>query len=466
MPEVTLDELAESVAQLRTAVEERTADPLDEEKVQRIAAEVLERQRAAASESNASSKRGFVPDDEDAAEELPGVPKAPHERMAFMLTRSAKRAAPLVGRPEADVRGFQEAADRLLIVAAIRQCNPRDTEFYATDFVPAMRAVSTTAGSGGDFVPRSLSANLIERVNLELIVPRLFAMVPMPTNPFDIPARGVARVRGGTMAENTADTGQVVMKKVTPGTRKVTLTARKFAAESLVSRDSEEDAIIAMIPFIEEELVDFLSADQEDASLNGDLAGVVAGSHMDRDVTTTDDPRVAWDGLRKLLQAGQKVDATNQILTVAHLRSNRSKMRKYGVRPSDLAHILSIQSYIQLLSDASVQTMERYGPNATIVTGELAKVDNVPIVISEYARADLNATGVFDNTTRDRTVALTVNRRGYVVGERRGLTLQLLKEVYAEEDQDALLLTLRRAFQARYPTTEPLVAAQYNLSAA
>lgn len=459
MPEVTLEELAQSVADLNRAVQERTADPLDEEKIQRIAAEVVERQRGAAPTANRD--RGFSPDDEEGGDELPArVPRGANERLAFMLERSAPRGASLLGRPEADVRAFQEASDQLLILAAVRGCNPRETTYYQEEFLPAVRAVSTQAGSGGDFVPRALSGSLIERVNLELIVPTLFGMVPMPSNPFDIPARGVVRRRLGSMPENTGDTGQTSAKKVTPATRRVTLTAKKFAGESLVARDAEEDAIIALLPFMIEELVDYLAADQEDAIVNGDTAA----THMDRDVVDADDPRKQWDGLRKRAQAGAKVDATNVALRVAHLRSNRARMGKYGVRPSELAHILSIQNYIQLLSDDAVQTMDKYGPNATVVTGELAKVDNVPIVISEYGRADLNATGVFDNTTRDRSSATTVYRRGFVLGERRQLTLQLLKELYAEDDQDAVLVTLRRAFESRFPTSEATIAQQYNLA--
>jgi hypothetical protein len=68
------------------------------------------------------------------------------------------------------------------------------------------------------------------------------------------------------------------------------------------------------------------------------------------------------------------------------LRGNRKKMGKYGVDPNELAHILSINEYIDLLSDTAVFTLEKYGPNATILTGELAKVDNVPVIVSEAVR--------------------------------------------------------------------------------
>ena len=130
--------------------------------------------------------------------------------------------------------------------------------------------------------------------------------------------------------------------------------------------------------------------------------------------------RTVWNGLRFLSQAAQKTDAANAVLTAAMLRTNRSKMGKYGARSDQLAHIIGVKSYVSLLADVNVLTIDKYGPNAPILTGELAKVDGVPIVLSEYVRQDLNATGVFDNVTTNRSLALTVNRRGFLLGQRRG----------------------------------------------
>ena len=220
----------------------------------------------------------------------------------------------------------------------------------------------------------------------------------------------------------------------------MTLTAFKFAGEALVSKEAEEDSIIAMLPFMQDELVDWLSADQEDAAINGDTAAA-----QDSDFAA-DDPRRNWNGLRKLALAAAKTDLSNAAPTVANsVRVNRKKMGKYGVRPANLTHLCSMSAYIQLLADSSVITMEKYGPNATIVTGELGRVDGTPIVVSEFVRQDLNASGV---------------------GERRSQNIQVLRELYAEYDQDAILISLRRAFAARFPTaTEPIVAVSYNVAA-
>ena len=232
------------------------------------------------------------------------------------------------------------------------------------------------------------------------------------------------------------------------------------AGEALFSKESDEDSIIAILPFTQDELVDYLSADIEDTTINGDTSG----SHQDSDVSSSTDPRKNWAGLRKALISGAKTDASNAALTVAMLRINRKNMGRYGVQPANLAHVLGIAEYVDLLSDSSVITIDKYGAQATILSGELGKVDGAPLIVSEYVRGDVNATGVYDGTTTNRTMALTVHRKGFVFGERRGVEVQVLRELYAEYDQDAVIVTTRKAFTPRFPTaTEKIVAQHYNV---
>lgn len=460
----TLEDVAKSVHDLREAVEEMRDGKVDREKVEEIAAEVIERQQAAAPEQN--KNRGYQPDPELDPEQREGRrPKwlrgAPEQRFAEIHRRSAGRVAPVLGVEEGAVRNFQERADDLVLIATAMDVDPRETDYFEEEYAPALRAIDTqTTAEGVEWVPRELSGNLIDRVALELKVAALFPMVPMPTNPFDIPGKAVGRTRAGKATEQTADTGQTGFKKITPGTRKVTLTAGKFAGEVLVSKESEEDTIVALLPLMQDELVDHISADIEDCIINGDTSG----THQDGDVSASDDPRKNFAGLRKTALSAAKTDASNADLTVAMLRTNRKKMGKYGVNPANLAHILSINAYVALLADANVLTLDKYGPSAPILTGELGKADGAPLVVSEYARADLNASGVQDGTTTNRTLALTVHRSGFAVGERRGITVQVLRELYAEYDQDAIIATARKAFAARFTaTTEPIVANTYNV---
>lgn len=454
------DELASSVKQLSDAVGDMKQGLVDEETVTRIAEETAAAQAAAALEQN--RRRGYQPDDEGGEPSGALLQATGKQRLVEIHSRHAGEVARLTRMREDDVRAFQHKADQLVLLSTILGRDPRETEFFESEYRPLVHAMdSTTTGEGDEFVPTELSANLIERVNLELRVLANLGVSPMPSQPFEIPGRASARKRLGKADEQTADTGQTKVKKVTPGSRKVTLDAKKFAGEGLVSKEAEEDAIIAILPFLEEELVDYLAADLEDTSINGDTAG----THQDSDTTDADDPRRNWEGLRQLTPAAAKIDgAAAAALTVAHLRGNRKSMGRFGVSPADLFHLLSIAGYIQLLSDTNVMTLDKYGAQATILTGELARVDGVPVIVSEYVRTDLNATGVHDGVTETRQQALTVHRRGFVRGLRRGVSVQVLRELYAESDQDAVIVTTRQAFSSRHEAAEPVVAYTYNIT--
>lgn len=452
-----LDGVASTVAELKQNIDGMKEGLVDDDTVKRIATELIEQQAAATAIQNRRGN-GFVPSDAE-IDDNPRIPQGA-DRLKWLQSHSATKTASLIGRDEADVRAFQQAGDRLLILAKTLQRDPRELAFYRDEFAPTVQAMdSQTAAEGLEYVPTALSSDLIERVNLELRVVALFPSLVMPTQPFDIPGRAARRQRAARGVENTADTGQTLTTKFTPATRKVRLSAGKFEGEMLVSKEEEEDAIIAVLPLMEEELIDWISFDMEDAAVNGDTAG-----GLDSDTNGATDPRTNWNGLRKTAIAGAKSDlASAAALTVAHLRTNRAKMGVYGIKVDSIAHVLGMSSYIQLLSDSAVQTMDKYGPNATIVAGELAKVDGVSVLVSEAIRQDLNAAGVFDGVTETETVALTVFKRGFVRGIRRELEVQLLRELYAESDQDAIIVRTRQGFVSRFPNTEPTVGVGFNI---
>jgi HK97 family phage prohead protease/HK97 family phage major capsid protein len=407
---------------------------------------------------------GYVPGDTDDTPVGPLRTRA--QRAQYAVEHGTKRAAVTLGRPEADIQEFQQRSDELVLLSSLLKVDPRSTTYYKEQFLPALRALdSTTATEGDEWVPTELSSMVIERINLPLRVAGLFPTITMPTQPYDIPGMAVSRVRGGKAVEQTADTGQTAFKKITPGTRKITLTAGKFAATMLVSKELEEDSLIPVMPFMQQEILDFLAADIEDCILNGDGTG----GHQDSDVTDADDPRRVFDGLRVqgLAQAATRSDASSASkMTVAILRAARAKMGKYGLDLGNLATVMGINSFYQLLDDTSVVTVDKFGSGATVLTGQLGAVDGVPIIVSEYVRQNLNASGVYDNVTTTETYAVMVHRLGFLNGVRRQVSTQWLRENYAEYDQDALLVTHRRAFAARYPiATEPTLCVIYNVDA-
>jgi HK97 family phage major capsid protein len=279
----------------------------------------------------------------------------------------------------------------------------------------------------------------------------------MPTNPFKLPIDGADAVAYLT-AESTSDTATKITAS-TPGTNNVTFDAVKLACRVLVSTELEEDSVVAILPLLRDKIVQALAEAQENATINGDTDG----THMDSDVTAATDVRKAWDGYRKLALGAAKVDCST--FSITNLRAIRTAMGKYGVNPSNLAWIAGISVFNKMLGLDEVMTVDKYGPGATILTGELAKLDGIPIIVSEFIREDLNASGVYDGVTTDTTVVPLVYRSGFLYGDRRSITLKVSQELYMETDQDVAIATQRLDFQPVLDAaSEPVVGLGYNIS--
>lgn len=307
-----------------------------------------------------------------------------------------------------------------------------------------------TTGQGLEWIPTGYSPDLIMMFELERQVAGLFTIVNMPNDPFKIPAqtakaRAYLKTRLADPTESESDSGDI------------TLSCQTIAAYSKVAYEVEEDSIVAMIPFIRQDLAQALADGEEDALINGDTAG----SHMDNDVTGGADVRKAWAGLRKIARAGSDTYDMGVPTTVG-LRYLRGLMGKYAVNPRRLAYVVSPVGLIHLLGMNEVITMEKYGPQATVITGELGRFDGTPIIPSGYMREDMTATGVYDTGgAHTKTGLLLVNTSGFVIGRKRAPMIESFRDVVAGADE--IVASMREDFESRYPSTEAVVTYAYDI---
>lgn len=361
-----------------------------------------------------------------------------------------------------EIKAFQNWNDDVYILSKILACDPRSLKTWKkheTKHTELRKAMdSTTAGEGDEWVPTDWSAELIDRVRLERKVSALFDEIQMPTTPYELPAL-TADSTAYLVNEQTADdpaTRTFTASK--PTTAKQTMTAIKLGIRTNFSVELEEDSIIPILDVLKKNLAISMATGLEDAYINGDTAG----SHMDANVTNAADVKKSWNGIRKAAQAANNVSLSTFDST--GLRSMRAKMAKYGVAPSKLAFICSARTYVKnFLQLAEVLTLEKYGPNASVLTGELARFDNIPIIVSELLLDDKNANGVNDATTANKGVLLLCYRDGFLGGQRRKITLKDFDDV--QNDQVALVISWRGAFMYRYAVaTNPIAVAGVNIA--
>lgn len=295
-----------------------------------------------------------------------------------------------------------------------------DGNFFAKQVLaPKLKAFgSTVSGAGDEWVPTMVSSQYLEEFELDRQVLEQFKALNMPSSPFDVPVqKDVTIARRQVESCDPADN----ISGANFGTDKITLQAQKLVEYMCLPEELNEDSAPQILALVRSEVSTAQARAWETAIMNGDDSG----THMDADVTGVVDARTAWKGLRKLALANSAtVNFSAAAVTVANLRAMRTLMGKFGVGERNLTWIVSGKIYNQFLALPEVSTVEKFGPMATILRGSLAALDGIPIVISEYARDDLAATGVNTAPSDAFSCVTLVNRSRFYWGTRRPLKVR------------------------------------------
>lgn len=327
-----------------------------------------------------------------------------------------------------------------------------------------------------NWIPTQFSANLYERVKIGLPLVNLFPEVSMDAPTLVLPLdmndhEATRRTEVTTSASNDPWTDLVHVNPGALASNKITFEAEKLRSRYWISMEASEDAIVAMLPFLNRKHTRNMGEALEDAILNGHTTGLdTGGTHYSKtNPPGATDARYCWDGLRRMAAQytptpSTRADMGNVKPTVVSLRGIRAAMGEFGTDPAMLAYILGTFGYVKLLDDSNVLTLEKMGPNATIRTGVLGSVDGVDVLVSRRMPQNANATGVIDGTTTNRTLATVVHRDSCILGNRRRITLA--QQPHISSDSIEIVAYWRGDFQAVYPVaTTPFVGTLYNIAA-
>ena len=381
------------------------------------------------------------------------------------ITGNAPRKA--VKKYSEELKELQDMNDEILIVSKCLNVDPRELDSYqdyeklAKEF--SSKALYNTAGQGAEFIPTNFSAQVVDKVRLELKVAGLFDRIPMRSNPYTVPLEG-ADATAYLATESTVEATEAGRFTASqPGTSNVTFTAKKLAARVVFSEEITEDSIVDILDFVRRKIVLALANAVENCTINGDTTA----THMDASVTNAADARKAWKGLRKLTASGAKKDAGGDALDAADLRAARKLMGIYGINPANLCWIVGVSGMHQMLSETDAngfsdfRTLEKIGPSAQILTGQLGIFDGIPVIVSEFIREDLNASGVDDTTTNTLTICQLVNRTRFWFGDRKIVTLKTFEDI--QTDQMVMVVKQRLDFQPVETSTNTLTGQVYNV---
>ena len=284
----------------------------------------------------------------------------------------------------------------------------------------------------------------IERdIELELVLEPLFRKIQMssaamliPTMPdagyaqwSEAPADGDNTGTGVPFRGNLEDRDAASPGANTGiGLSQITLTTARLISKSYIANETEEDAIMPILPLIREAMVrSHARAIEHSLLLGGSTFATNVGGQ---------------NGLVKLaVDSGLNLDsgasAGAYVATADALLNLRQAMGKYGRRPGDVVYLVSLDAYYDLLDDPDFQTINEVGDQrATRVTGEIANVYGSPVVVCDEFPG---------GKTGGDPWAVAVNTRNFVVPVLRGVTVESDYDV--ENQRRVLIATQRRGFK-------------------
>lgn len=325
---------------------------------------------------------------------------------------------------------------------------------------------STLTGYGDEWVPELWSAQIWNRAREDNVILPLFNAVEMPSNPFFLPTEGADPTV--YYVPETADEAQLTLGSANPipdsriGSGRVQLLAKKLALRVGFSAELVEDAIVPVLALYRQQAVQAILDSIDYVLLNGDTeTGATGNINKNHAAPASTDRYLVFDGLRKLPLVTNSANGISAggVPTLALLRQARfTLLPRYAARPADLAWIVDSATYARLLGLTEYVTVDKGGPAATAITGQIGLLDGSPVLVSPEMplATSTGRVGASGNVTG---TALCVYRPGWTVGYRRRIAVSVDYLPYTDSYQ--LTATVRLAF-ARFDNE--VAAALYNIT--
>lgn len=335
------------------------------------------------------------------------------------------------------------------------------------------KVFSGNAGEGAEWqLPSMTMPETYRKAELPREVAALFDVVELTTgdstkNPFM--TRGVQPFIMEQPGSGSWDPAQV--QGSVPTTSEVSTTPKTMGIVLPANRDATEDAVIAWGPRASELVAEGIRDGREDYLINGDT-----GTHGDTGIAAWN-PRSRWHaGL-----LGSSLDHRYMAIGLRHIAIDASAAADYGSSQTavgmgtalaeldgphafdDVVYIMSPEFLlVKLLTDSNLLTVDKLGPNATLLTGQVASLYGRPVILSEFIDVQYNASGVYDDSTKTKTGVLLVNRSRFFRGVRRSIRVE--QETVARTNTTYTVASVRESFGRVDTSAVKSCAWLYNLS--
>ena len=294
---------------------------------------------------------------------------------------------------------------------------------FAKDTMEKVNAMSGVDVSSADF-EQTVSTNIERDIQNELVLAPLFREIAMTSATQILPIlpdAGYAEFTGNQIASGSAPHGNLDPRgdAYDPANgagivmAERTLSTKKLISQSYLGNETEEDAILPILPLIRESMIRSHARGVENAVLAGDDADGVYGTSG-----------ATFEGLLHLARNDSDLTQTTtafatDALTALQLLAARKNMGKYGLRADDVIYVVSQRGYFELLEDAEFQDVNLVGDMATKLSGEIGTVFGSKVIVCDE----------FATPAVAKFHAVAVYARNYVMPRLRGMTVESDYEV-------------------------------------
>jgi HK97 family phage prohead protease/HK97 family phage major capsid protein len=305
----------------------------------------------------------------------------------------------------------------------------------------------------------AFSTNIYHEMQQQLVVAPMFRRIEINTRDFRIPVADedqsdfVAQFPSGSFNAGPSDTTTV------PTTRQSTIGAvniqpKKFMVATHIAKDEEEDTIIPLVDFLRQAATRRLARGMDKAILRGD-GSITSDFSTSNALASAGVYASVVKGLVELANSASlltKTGTTATKATPANIAAARLLLGKYGLALGEnLAYITSVEGYNNLVTNTDFQTVDKFGSQATYLTGSVGAVYGIPIYISEFMDSASAA---------DSNLGVMVYKPGFVIGERRAMEIE--SEYLPQQQVTAMYLSTRMDFKALTTVSAAALSARYS----
>ena len=328
-------------------------------------------------------------------------------------------------------KGLVSEAEDAMILGLATQKGLMGTRFgqNMSEKVNTMSGVVVSSAA----IEQLVSTNVERDIQNALVLAPLFREITLTSANQIIPIlpdAGYAEITGNVAASGSSPNGNLEKRGDAYGTpfggvtmTEVTLNTVKLISQAYLGNETEEDAIIPILPLIRESIVRSHARGVEQAFLMGNHSTGVYTSGAFNGLIQT-----ASTSSRNLQSA---TAFASESLTGAQLLAARKNMGKYGVRADEVVYVVSQRAYFELLQDTAFSDWNQVQNMATKMTGEVGMIYGSKVLLcDEFATAAVST-----------HYAVAINTRNFVVPRLRGMRME---SQYLVANQNTVITATQR----------------------